>query len=729
MNHAAYEPSAVFRPKGLESNPSSSDRSFASSTASVSFKRSGSRVMTEAEEAEMLSQATAQAMSAARSIIMSGGTQSSALSTAKAAAKSVLMPKRGSGGASKPPRAPQQKGFFGRKKGRQQAEIIASMALVTVNSSMSQQGPVGLNQPTFDPSGVMLSRTAHSVLSEMSMEEDQLIRRTQTPNQNPFSLSGGEVTFSKSMNRSSADGADQSRSPSRDSVHSRSPTRASAHSRSPTRASAHSRSHSWASPQTKDKVAAYSQHPTSPSSSPKKGVNGRKMAAPAPTTDTTAPPQGSTTAVPEKSEPVHDPVLTSPPTERIPSPRPSSPTLSTIFRKKGRMSKKKKEAIVAAVVESTMSGQEEPDNKGNYFRKKEVRSDKGAPSTELPKMSRIPSEMPVPRSHTGKSNAVKADGKSKKTRDSSKKSGASRALTDDEHSISYSSSFSGTEDESESAHSYSIDANETHSHEYHETSDDETLSTNGGETKDISVEEKPSTWMDPFFASFTAALSCSPSKTTQNVGDEYGELTDDEEDGQEAALFPDDRDDEEVQQVNKKNLSVDSSLHRSDGETEVERETTPGVANDKPSQRTKKDTDEEKPVSMEQLVLRALAATISPSSNRPKLNLDKAPLPPKHRSLRNLPSRPIPKVASKLLSGHAMVKTMSKDREGLYSPPSVDPPPFFSKEQTPGLGEDVSISQSFPIESGETEASTDNVKKGAKIGWLRRKSGKTKGSF
>lgn len=69
---------------------------------------------------------------------MAGGTQSSALVTAKAAAQSVLLPKV-SPGERLPPLTP-KKGYFGRRKNKRQAEIIASMALVSANSSLQPGG-------------------------------------------------------------------------------------------------------------------------------------------------------------------------------------------------------------------------------------------------------------------------------------------------------------------------------------------------------------------------------------------------------------------------------------------------------------------------------------------------------------------------------------------------------------------------------------------------------------
>lgn len=103
------------------------------STVSAASRRSD---LSTAQEAEVISRATTHAISAARSILLAGGTQSSALYTAKAAAQSVLLPKSIAG--ERPPLTPSGKGFFGRRKNKKQAEIIASVALVSVNSALHQ---------------------------------------------------------------------------------------------------------------------------------------------------------------------------------------------------------------------------------------------------------------------------------------------------------------------------------------------------------------------------------------------------------------------------------------------------------------------------------------------------------------------------------------------------------------------------------------------------------------
>jgi hypothetical protein len=87
-------------------------------------------------EAVLLSRATSQAMIAARSIVLSGGSQQTALSTAKAAAQSILAPHLSESDSV----AATGKRFLERRKGKRQAEIVASMALLSVNNSVQQGG-------------------------------------------------------------------------------------------------------------------------------------------------------------------------------------------------------------------------------------------------------------------------------------------------------------------------------------------------------------------------------------------------------------------------------------------------------------------------------------------------------------------------------------------------------------------------------------------------------------
>lgn len=107
-----------------------------------SSKNGGSTLPTltpKAMEAELIQKATQTAIVAARSILMSGGTEESALKTAKAAAESVLNPavsESGTVGSSSIGNA-----FGGKKrKAKRQAEVVASMALMSATSLLPNGG-------------------------------------------------------------------------------------------------------------------------------------------------------------------------------------------------------------------------------------------------------------------------------------------------------------------------------------------------------------------------------------------------------------------------------------------------------------------------------------------------------------------------------------------------------------------------------------------------------------
>ena len=87
-----------------------------------------------AMEAELIQKATQTAIVAARSILMSGGTEESALKTAKAAAESVLNP-AATETDSVSGRSTLGNAFGGkRRKAKRQAEVVASMALLSATS-------------------------------------------------------------------------------------------------------------------------------------------------------------------------------------------------------------------------------------------------------------------------------------------------------------------------------------------------------------------------------------------------------------------------------------------------------------------------------------------------------------------------------------------------------------------------------------------------------------------
>jgi hypothetical protein len=102
--------------------------------------------MSETQEAMVLSQATSQAITAARSIMLAGGSENTALSTAKAAAQSILVPF-----ATDQETGPSTLHFMGRRKARRQAEIVASMALLSVKNSIQMQTPNQFSGQWYEP--------------------------------------------------------------------------------------------------------------------------------------------------------------------------------------------------------------------------------------------------------------------------------------------------------------------------------------------------------------------------------------------------------------------------------------------------------------------------------------------------------------------------------------------------------------------------------------------------
>lgn len=134
------------------------------------------------DEADMLAKAISQASAAAKSILMSGGNQDTASSTARAAAQSVLNPSRSAFSDFS------GKNLLSRRHARQKAEVIAAMALVSArkeledqqkNVSDGQRGNASLahvattnipssNSATASHSNTSLVRNARGVLPQMA---------------------------------------------------------------------------------------------------------------------------------------------------------------------------------------------------------------------------------------------------------------------------------------------------------------------------------------------------------------------------------------------------------------------------------------------------------------------------------------------------------------------------------------------------------------------------------
>lgn len=116
----------------------SSTNSIMGSERSISGVSTKSGVSAMSHDARLLSNATSQATIAARSILVSGGTEDTAIRTAQAAAEAVLQTHH-EGQRGKP------NGFVMRRKIKKQAEVIASMALVNASNSVNNNNWEDLN--------------------------------------------------------------------------------------------------------------------------------------------------------------------------------------------------------------------------------------------------------------------------------------------------------------------------------------------------------------------------------------------------------------------------------------------------------------------------------------------------------------------------------------------------------------------------------------------------------
>jgi len=153
--------------------------------SSASTTSSGSKTKA-AQKAHLLSHATVTAIVAAKSILMSGGTEDVALRTAKAAAVSVLDPACSDGDTV----SRRSLGFFGRRKVRRQAEVVASMALVTATSNM--QGGVASDWSASD--GITVSHInpyAKNITTRpmSTTDEPSVLSGTTRPPRPPLGLS------------------------------------------------------------------------------------------------------------------------------------------------------------------------------------------------------------------------------------------------------------------------------------------------------------------------------------------------------------------------------------------------------------------------------------------------------------------------------------------------------------------------------------------------------------
>lgn len=124
--------------------PFNSDASFVGSEMGMSMMSRTDKESKSYNDARIVAQATSQATNAARSILESGGSEATALKTAKAAAQSVLLQTEGANASddasilssmtlTKGP------GILRRRKAKRQADVVASMALMAASSSIAEE--------------------------------------------------------------------------------------------------------------------------------------------------------------------------------------------------------------------------------------------------------------------------------------------------------------------------------------------------------------------------------------------------------------------------------------------------------------------------------------------------------------------------------------------------------------------------------------------------------------
>jgi hypothetical protein len=132
--------------------------------------RNGSVRSYKTDEAFLLSQATTTAMIAAKSILLSGGTEETALKTAKAAAQSILNP----GTVDADCVSGKSNTFLRRRKAKRQAEVVASMALMSATSNI--QSAANNDWETMSMSSA----------SQNPFQQRNMSPRHQNMNHNPF---------------------------------------------------------------------------------------------------------------------------------------------------------------------------------------------------------------------------------------------------------------------------------------------------------------------------------------------------------------------------------------------------------------------------------------------------------------------------------------------------------------------------------------------------------------
>lgn len=162
--------------EGINENASTTSHSVGSSSKRTMSTRQSKKKVTAHEQALALSMATSQATAAAKSILMSGGREETALLTAKAAAESVLLDRFSV--------------FSSKRQAKQQAQVVASMALISAQAA-TNQFPMGAATNNI----FMQAPPAGSFSGSRKSKPPSVIRQTSTGRREDLSSVGVGESF------------------------------------------------------------------------------------------------------------------------------------------------------------------------------------------------------------------------------------------------------------------------------------------------------------------------------------------------------------------------------------------------------------------------------------------------------------------------------------------------------------------------------------------------------
>ena len=163
-----------------EAIPNSGSMASMESSKRTSMTRQSKRKATAQEQALLLSKATGQATAAAKSILLSGGTEETALLTARAAAESILIPSN----------FDKLVAFTNKRQAKQQAQVIASMALISAQASTNQ---FALGTET----NIFIQAPASNSFATGSRKPPSVIRQTSTCRRDEVSSVGNGLSFTE----------------------------------------------------------------------------------------------------------------------------------------------------------------------------------------------------------------------------------------------------------------------------------------------------------------------------------------------------------------------------------------------------------------------------------------------------------------------------------------------------------------------------------------------------